>query len=418
MSESEYYNKGRGLVRKGKYDEAIELFTAGLEESPDNRDLLDCRAAAWKTKGEPDKAIADYTRIIALRPDSYAGWYSRGTQYHEMGEYDKAIADFTEAIDRASGHSFNWLERGISYCGKGDLDAALEDCNQAVALDPEYPRAFINRGIVRRKQGDFDGAICDFTQAIIYHPENDWALGQRGYCWFTKREFEKAIANYSAAIAIRPEDAVSWVSRGVCYWNMGGKGQVLMERVDKAYEDFDKACELAPDYAYAHWCRGEASRIKAKEEIGWARAAVEGRMKDGAEGMALMRQLEQTGHEELVPAFGGFLGALRSNRTEAEEIIFNFAGSLADYSLREAVEDFTKAIALEPDNADAFYNRGLCYQMWGKPNAALADFEQTLVLNPGHADAAKKRAELRQAAGLDQKAQNRYISTKIMKEFI
>jgi Flp pilus assembly protein TadD len=60
----------------------------------------------------------------------------------------------------------------------------------------------------------------------------------------------------------------------------------------------------------------------------------------------------------------------------------------------EAIEDLNRAIELEPENAEAYYQRGRAYSLLGEPAKALSDYEQTCALNPDHAKAAEKRDEL------------------------
>ena len=48
----------------------------------------------------------------------------------------------------------------------------------------------------------------------------------------------------------------------------------------------------------------------------------------------------------------------------------------------KAVMDFSKAIELKPDYAEAWLNRGTSYFMAGKPERAIKDLTQSLKLNP------------------------------------
>ena len=52
-----------------------------------------------------------------------------------------------------------------------------------------------------------------------------------------------------------------------------------------------------------------------------------------------------------------------------------------------AIEDFTKAIELNPNYADAYYNRGLAYQSKGEVDRTIEDFTKAIELNPNYADA-------------------------------
>ncbi|MDR1421143.1 MAG: tetratricopeptide repeat protein, partial [Treponema sp.] len=61
---------------------------------------------------------------------------------------------------------------------------------------------------------------------------------------------------------------------------------------------------------------------------------------------------------------------------------------------REAVEDLSRAIDLDPYNTGAYYERGLAYTLLGEKDKALADYEQTCALDPFHGKAAEKRDKL------------------------
>ena len=52
-----------------------------------------------------------------------------------------------------------------------------------------------------------------------------------------------------------------------------------------------------------------------------------------------------------------------------------------------AIECYNKAIALDPEDAEAFYNRGLAYDKKGEFDLAIQDFDQAIALNPEDAKA-------------------------------
>jgi len=53
----------------------------------------------------------------------------------------------------------------------------------------------------------------------------------------------------------------------------------------------------------------------------------------------------------------------------------------------EAMAHFEQAIKLQPDYAEAYYNRGNVLFAKGRIDEAIADFEKTLQIQPSDADA-------------------------------
>jgi tetratricopeptide (TPR) repeat protein len=409
MDFREYYDRGWGLIREGKYDAAVEAFNAYLEENPDNFSFLGSRAGAWARKGDREKAIEDYTRMISVKPESPDGWNSRGNQYHEMGEYDKAIADYTRCIPLSpANYGTYWSNRGISYSAKGDLDAAIADFNKSIECWDEHEStcwALLHRGIAWRKKGDLDRALADFMLAIENEVEdvvNDEALYQAGYIWFMRGDHDKAIEYFSAAIAAQGGVASYWLSRGVCYWNQCVKNKTGFwdeggETMGLAEDDFTKAIECSPDMAEAYFNRGVVRCAKARESNNLIKAILTQKVTDDAERIVMMAQLGHIGGKDLIPQADALLRGLRSNRDQADVIMAESFGLCAEHDAGEAIEDLTQAVTLEPDNAEAYYQRGLAYTLLGKKDEARSDYEQTLALAPGHPKAAEKRDELHSA---------------------
>jgi serine/threonine protein kinase/Tfp pilus assembly protein PilF len=75
----------------------------------------------------------------------------------------------------------------------------------------------------------------------------------------------------------------------------------------------------------------------------------------------------------------------------------NFFLGICAYRLEkweEAILAFTACIPLAADNAICFYNRGLAYTAWKRPDRALADYDTALRLDPTFAAAALNRGIL------------------------
>lgn len=73
-----------------------------------------------------------------------------------------------------------------------------------------------------------------------------------------------------------------------------------------------------------------------------------------------------------------------------------------------AIRDFSEAIRLKSDFAEAYHDRGLCHFELDRPDSALADFNQAITLNEKFVEAYYNRAILYESLNLIDRAMNDY----------
>lgn len=83
--------------------------------------------------------------------------------------------------------------------------------------------------------------------------------------------------------------------------------------------------------------------------------------------------------------------SMKNNTPAAENLVMIGINRIAKGDLDNAIEDFNRAIALNPDLAEAFSNRGIAYRRKGLYDHAIADYSKSLVLNPHNAETYNKR---------------------------
>jgi tetratricopeptide (TPR) repeat protein len=86
-------------------------------------------------------------------------------------------------------------------------------------------------------------------------------------------------------------------------------------------------------------------------------------------------------------------GKLQANRFERGPVLFRKALELSrERNYDEAIKVFSSCIRVMPDNASAYYNRGLIYQYIGRHDMAIPDYTKAIDLSRFNPDAYYNRA--------------------------
>ena len=67
--------------------------------------------------------------------------------------------------------------------------------------------------------------------------------------------------------------------------------------------------------------------------------------------------------------------------------VFGVSVAFAYDTHAPSIEDLNRAIAINPDSADAYYDRGILLEKQGNVPQAISDFTQTIKINPQDVDA-------------------------------
>ena len=110
---------GRRLAYLGRYREAIDTFTAGIERFPNDARFPRHRGHRYLTVREPDRAVEDFTRAshliagtedriepdgapnarnIPLSTEHFNIWYHLGLAHYVNGDYERALAAYDSCM--------------------------------------------------------------------------------------------------------------------------------------------------------------------------------------------------------------------------------------------------------------------------------------------------------------------------------
>jgi tetratricopeptide (TPR) repeat protein len=263
--------------------------------------------------------------------------------------------------------STDYYQQGVMLTQQKDYDGAIEVFNKRLEEYPDDFSILDCRASAYEFKGETENAIADYTRMIALKPENPSGWNRRGNLYDELGEYDKAIADYTQCIPLSmPNYGTHWSNRGISYYHTGD--------LDAALADLNKSIECWGVPESSAWAlmhrglvlRGKGDLDKALEDFTLA---------------AIYRPEDDFSFYQ-----GGYIWFMRQDYDQAIEW-FSKAIALkdneADYYLARGVcywnqclqkeigfwhedgtiidlaeEDFTKAIEYAPDMADAYFNRG------------------------------------------------------------
>ena len=436
-----HFQRGEVLAQLERSEEAIQAYSACLEENPAHaraayrraacRNPLDARAAddyeaalALDAASDTGAPSPSHRRpSLRLGVDAYAAkleenaakgqfraHFDRAYAYDASNDLPNAISEYTAALRVLPAHALAWYNRGICRQRLGDAAAALDDFTQAIQraeASMNYPVAdfYHNRAFCRRKLADFSGAIDDYSLALIRDPMHFKALYNRAFCLDALGRREDALCDYEAALAVEPGNASAHHNRGVVLEKLG--------RLEDAVEAFDAAVDCGGDRTRGAALYARATILDKLKKYKAAKASFDGACaatpKDADYHHARGTNARHRGdHAAAAAAFSAVLKldprhqSARANRAYARRKIGDFVGARRDYGkaladaptaklynaraycsaklekFDAAVADYTEALRLDPANSHALHNRGISYDRLGRDDEAARDFERAL----------------------------------------
>lgn len=436
-----YFALGQVKNAIADYDKAI----ASWDTQPG---IYISRARAHQAAGHPQEAIRDYTHVIQVMPDWAEAYLGRAQMYDAIGKWDEALRDFGQAIRLDPQAPDCVAARGCAYIEHRDFEKGIADINTAIGLNPgdlgknyrplsqqQLSSDAIAHGenqvrqmlkdrpamaqhvqpgdklwtwAVRKFAGEDTGELIDWdaqppivnsgssreqlgiaNAAINIDPklENFEELWRIAVFELHNQLIMRELKNLRQRVELEQIDRDAYVST-ILTLEIGTTQRTRAFYID-VYLDWFQKSTLQSTNPRSWYCNDYRSPddVSVNDErpayyasqFYYLSAIREFKRKDFIRAREFLQKMITD--KDGIPQ----LGVLK-----AYTILGQVNGAMGDF--KSAIEDFTKALAIEPNDAVILWLRGAAYTEKGQFDLALNDYDRAINLNPDFEDALVARS--------------------------
>ena len=355
-------------VEHGQIPQAIEALSQAIGIDPSDTRLLCMRADVYSTSGEQATARADFSSAILADPANAELRNIRGYFLMTQGIYGEALTDFAKAIDLDPSLSVAWNNRGLVYLHQGEYVLAAEQFLAAVNGDSEYVDGWNNLGFACLKQTKFDEALQNIERAIELNPEYIPAWNNRGLINMETKDYEAACIAFTRAIELADLDPRWYLHR-----------QVALQKLHR----FDEAA--ADQHTIAWIGRLSESNQHLNHD-----------MQDAARWVARGNCLAEG--QRYDAAINDYTNALKLEPDNINALNSRARVQAALGELTKAMDDCDQSIFIQP-TLEALSIRGDAWLAMNNLDQAIEDFEAAQRLDESFAEAYRRRAKFHNSKG-------------------
>ena len=329
-----HINRGSKYGELGQHAQAIFEYDRAIRRDPESRGAYYNRANAYADLGQYAEALRDYSQAVELDPDCVAAYINRGGIYRKLKQYNDSIADYDRAITLSPHDARAYVNRAGVYIDLDDPQKAVSDCNTAIGLDSRLGEAYAQRAIAHAELGRHGKGVEDLRHAVAWKP----ALAE------TVRSVRD-----SYALPLSDKD-IAEASGGFVILRLDENGNVHVEVAGGS-----RITGISPDGGILYE-RSSARNVSARSDRG--------------------RSLSRRTTEQ--------------DLGEAAKCLERGNSYYQSQQYNKAISEYDKAIELNPQSAEAYFNRAVPHVKVGKLQEAVNDLSKAIVLNPSLRKKAKK----------------------------
>lgn len=317
-------------------------------------------------------------RILEAYPNQPGALYLLALVFVERKDYAKALQLLQQALQPTPRDPTLRNALGNVLQLMGDWSGAEQAYRQVLAVEPRHAGAYNNLGMALVQLNRDEDALAAFDATLKLAPRDVKTAKLRASALERLGRVGEALDAVSRIVLAQPSDMDALQARGVLHARLG--------QFDNAVADFSRVAAARPQFAgiYVVLARALHSSGRVNEAIGALQAAREIQEEPGPLLELAEMLLDARRPAEALDA-ARRAKALGSDAPQLSYVLGTAEIETGD--VRRGEEELRRAVARDPQSADALNNLGGALRILGRVDEAYEAIKSSLALDPKSATA-------------------------------
>jgi tetratricopeptide (TPR) repeat protein len=395
-----YLARGSVYSEKGDTVQAFSDYDKALDLDKYHAPIYAQKAMLFFQKGDYEQALKNFDSAIRLEVKQPGYYINRGLVRYYLNDLRGAMSDYDKVVNLDANNIIAHFNRGLLRAQVGDVYGALEDFDKVVALEPDNFMAVYNRAILNEESHNYLQAIGDLDKVINEYPNFVPAYYFRSEIKRKINDIKNADRDYWYAYdleqKLRKQKEQGKIITGKDILNSGQETALSDNDNDKTREKSDK--NIAKFNRLVVYDKEEEIQSKYKNEI-------RGKIQD--------RQVKVDLEPQFVISYYENIAAIDHSIYRVDKIIsdynnkqilshqlkiINHEAPLNDEQAKfhfQSIDHYSLELDRNPENVNACFGRALDFMVLQDLSEAIDDYSRAISLEPAFVLAYFNRAVVR-----------------------
>lgn len=308
-------------------------------------------------------------------------------------DYVLSIQYFNRAIKAKPYLARPYFYRAIAKLNLDDFIGAESDASEALRINPYLTDAWEVRGVARQNSGKTAEAIEDYRHALSLLPQNRQITYNMAAALVDEKRYDEADSALSALLTRYPKFENGYL----------GRARLNLERGDTiaAIADIDTTLKINPESFNGHTLRADVALRGGVTQRDTAlyhlNRAI--RLQPRLAGLYVNRAYLMYLSDDWFSAMSDYDTALAMDPLNEQALFNRGLLEIEAGAMDKALDDFTAVLKLDPENLHARYNRSVALAEKHRYDEAIADINHVIDADPSFPSGYWMRSDYNRARG-------------------